>query len=93
MSANNLSNDQTVSMGDWILTMILSGIPIVGIIMLFVWAFGGGAKLSKQNYARAVLLLAVIGFVIGTIFTILAVVLGAFASSDIFNNFSSYSRY
>lgn len=80
-------------MGDWILTMILTGIPIVGIIMIFVWAFGGGAKASKQNYARAVLLLAVIGFVIGILFTILAVALGAFASSNIFNNLYSYSNY
>ena len=85
------TNDQTVSLGDWILTMILSGIPIVGIIMVFVWAFGGGAKASKQNYARAVLILALIGTVLTIIGSILfgAIFAAAFSSmSD-----SIYSSY
>jgi len=71
MTTNSVSSDQTVSLGDWILTMILSGIPLVGLIMLFVWAFGGGAKASKQNYARAVLIMAVIGIILGVLSSIL----------------------
>jgi len=71
MATNSVSTDQTVSLGDWILTMILSGIPLVGLIMLFVWAFGGGAKASKQNYARAVLILAIIGIILGVLSSIL----------------------
>jgi len=71
MATNSVSTDQTVSLGDWILTMILSGIPLVGLIMLFVWAFGGGAKASKQNYARAVLILAIICIILGVLSSIL----------------------
>jgi len=71
MATNSVSTDQTVSLGDWILTMILSGIPLVGLIMLFVWAFGGGAKVSKQNYARAVLILAIICIILGVLSSIL----------------------
>jgi len=82
MTTNSVSTDQTVSLGDWILTMILSGIPLVGLIMLFVWAFGGGAKASKQNYARAVLIMAVIGIILGVLSSILfAGIFAAFADN------------
>ena len=70
MSDNSVSSE-TVSMGDWIVTMILTGIPIVGLIMILVWAFGGGAKPSKKNYARAMIIMAIIGIVLGIISSIL----------------------
>lgn len=53
-----------VSVKDWMLTILLMAIPVVGIIMLFVWAFGGGTNPSKANFAKASLLWAVIGVVI-----------------------------
>ncbi|PQP81471.1 hypothetical protein C0Q44_22850 [Paenibacillus sp. PCH8] len=45
------------------LTLFLMMIPIVNIIMLFVWAFGDSNP-SKANYAKAALLWAAIGIVI-----------------------------
>ena len=91
MSDISTSNDQTVSLGDWILTMFLSGIPIVGIIMIFVWAFGGGAKASKQNYARAVLIFALISIVIGIISSILfGAIFAAFFTSMSDSMYSTY---
>ena len=87
MSDNSVSNE-TVSLGDWIVTMILSGIPIVGLIMILVWAFGGGAKPSKKNYARALIIMALIGIVLGIISSILfAGAIAAFSQ----NISSSYS--
>ena len=87
MTTNSVSTDQTVSLGDWILTMILSAIPLVGLIMLFVWAFGGGAKATKQNYARAFLIMAVIGIILGVISSILFATLFA----GIVENLQNYS--
>ncbi|MDR2515623.1 MAG: hypothetical protein LBD02_10550 [Christensenellaceae bacterium] len=55
---------ETVSLGEWIVTAILQCIPIVGFIMLLVWAFGSGAKPSKQNYARAMLIFWLVGAVL-----------------------------
>jgi len=46
-----------VSIGDWIVTFVLLGIPVVNIIMLLVWAFGQGAHPSKKTYAQAALIL------------------------------------
>lgn len=47
---------ETVSTGEWFVTLLIASIPLVGLIMLFVWAFGGGAAASKQNWAKAMLL-------------------------------------
>ena len=70
------SQKGSISVGEWIITFIILAIPLVNIIMLFVWAFGGGVNLSKKNYARAsliflaaVLVLYIILFaIIGTSF-------------------------
>ncbi len=45
-----------VSVGDWMITLLITAIPIIGFIMLFVWAFGGGNKISKANWAKAIIL-------------------------------------
>ncbi|MGH8235037.1 MAG: hypothetical protein ACREPU_12725 [Rhodanobacteraceae bacterium] len=57
-----------VSLGDWILTLIVLAIPIVGLVMLFVWGFGSGTHPSKQNFCRASLILYLIGIVIFVLF-------------------------
>lgn len=65
-----------VSLGDWILTLIVLAIPIVGIVMVFVWGFSSGTHPSKQNYCRAMLILWLIVFVIFILF----LVMGGFAA-------------
>lgn len=55
-------------MGDWILTLIILAIPIVGFVMLFVWGFSSDTHPSKQNFCRASLILYVIAIVIFVFF-------------------------
>lgn len=50
-----------LSVGEWMLTIFLTAIPIVGIVLLFVWAFGSSTKISKANWAKAMLIWLVIG--------------------------------
>jgi hypothetical protein len=57
-----------MSVKDWLITLIITAIPVVGIIMLFVWAFGSGANPSKQNWAKAGLIMAAIVIVLYMIF-------------------------
>jgi len=57
-----------VSLGDWILTLIVLAIPIVNIVMLFVWGFSSGTNPSKQNYCRAALILAAVFLVLWVLF-------------------------
>jgi hypothetical protein len=63
--------EEAVSVGEWFVTMLILAIPIANIIMIFVWAFGGGAKKSKSNYFKAMLIWAVIGIVLSIVFFIL----------------------
>lgn len=65
-----------VSLGDWIITLIVLAIPFVGIVMMFVWAFSSGTHPSKQNYCRAALVLALIGLLLVFLFAIM----GGFAA-------------
>ncbi|MFH5183269.1 hypothetical protein ACHHV8_11935 [Paenibacillus sp. TAB 01] len=48
----------------WLVTLIVLAIPLVNLIMLFVWAFGDQTNPNKKNYARASLLLAAIVIVL-----------------------------
>ncbi|AWI08290.1 hypothetical protein [Ereboglobus luteus] len=60
--------EKPVSVGDWILTMIIFCIPVIGFIMMLVWALSSATTPSKRNFCRASLLLWIIGLVLGAIF-------------------------
>lgn len=53
-------NQGTQSVGQWMLTLFLTFIPIVNIIMLLVWAFGSSTHPEKSNWAKAMLIWFVI---------------------------------
>lgn len=59
------------SVGSWMLTLLVSGIPVIGVIYLLVLAFGSGAAPSKRNYARAVFAWAIIALVATVILYVL----------------------
>ena len=50
-----------ISVGSWMLMMLITAIPIVGVIMIFVWAFVGDNE-SRKNYFRAILMWFVVLF-------------------------------
>jgi len=62
------TNYKPMSIGDWLITFIIQAIPLVGFIMLFVWAFGDGTHPSKKTWAQASLIFALIMFVLVIIF-------------------------
>ena len=45
--------EEPMSVGEWILVMLITAIPCVNIIMLFVGFWKNGTKKSKTNWARA----------------------------------------
>ncbi|UCE23037.1 MAG: hypothetical protein JSV46_03165 [Candidatus Aminicenantes bacterium] len=53
-----------VSFGEWFLTLFLVAIPLVGLVLLFIWAFSATTNPSKANWAKASLVWAAIGIVI-----------------------------
>jgi membrane protein YdbS with pleckstrin-like domain len=50
------SNASVMRVKDWMITIFIAAIPLVGFVMLFVWGFGSGTNLNKQNWAKAALL-------------------------------------
>lgn len=56
-------NKEVVTIGDWIITLIVLAIPCVNIIMYFVWAFGNGNE-SKKNFCKASLIFMAISVVL-----------------------------
>lgn len=59
------SKYELISTGGLIGIMLLMAIPIIGQILMIVWACGGCRKLQKRNLARAALILAVIALILG----------------------------
>ena len=62
------SKYELISTAEFIGISLLMCIPIVGPILMIIWAFGGCRKLQKRNFARASLIIAAIMLVIGMIF-------------------------
>lgn len=71
--ASTFGLEEPVSVGEWLISMLLLMIPCVGLIMMFVWAFGGGEKKSKSNFFKAQLIFCAV--VLG-IYLLIAIVGG-----------------
>ncbi|WP_298221089.1 hypothetical protein [Flavobacterium sp.] len=52
------SNPKPLSVKEWLKTLLLLAIPVVGIVLLFVYAFGSNENPNRQNWAKAYLILA-----------------------------------
>lgn len=59
-----VNQEKPISVGEWVLTIFIAAIPLVGFVMLFVWGFGGNAPETKANWAKATLLWILIGVVL-----------------------------
>ena len=56
----DIQTEKPLTTGEWVVTHLVLLIPIVNIVMHFVWAFGDG-NISRRNFCRARLLLFAIG--------------------------------
>lgn len=62
-------NQEVMSVGSWLITLLILAIPCVNIVMYIIWAFGNGNE-NRKNFCRA-----------GLIFMLIAVVLSVLLSS------------
>ena len=78
-----LDDHRPLDAKEWALTIFISSLPLIGIIMLFVWAFSDGANIHKKNWAKGTLILWIIAFIIA--FAFLFLFGGIAILSQIFN--------
>lgn len=81
--------NQPLRVGQYIVMLLLQCIPLVGFILLLVWAFSSTENLNKKNYARAVL---IFGF-IGLVFSIILGVALAGIINELISSMSGYGYY
>lgn len=77
-----LKNRTEMSIGEWVITLIITGIPFIGFIMLIVWAVDKNTPVSKGNYAKAALIVYAITVVIT--FIVMGIIGFGFLSSSQF---------
>ncbi len=62
---------EPLSVKDWFVTLFITYIPMVGLIMLLVWAFDSTTNVNKKNFAKASLIWTLIGIGIAILFMVL----------------------
>ena len=68
--------DKPLSVGDWIITMILLAIPFVGLIFLLYWALSSSSNVNRKNFCIAYIVIALIMFAIVAALLFLGVLAG-----------------
>ena len=63
MAYNQFPEHPDDSVGSWMLTLFVAGIPLVGFIYLLVLALGSGSSPAKRNYARAMFIWQIIALI------------------------------
>ena len=78
----NNQQRSALSVGGWIGTLIVLAIPVVNIVMLFVWGLGSG-DIGRKRFCIASLILPAIGIVLSVV---LFLIFGV-AMFSLFGNF------
>ena len=59
---------EPLRVGQYIGMFLLMCVPILSVVLLFVWSFGSSVNLNKKNFARAMLIISAIVVVLSIIF-------------------------
>ena len=81
--------EEPMSMGEWMISMLVMLIPCVNIVMMFVWAFSSTEKKSKSNFFKAYLIF----FAIMMVFSIVLVIVMSAAAVGVMESLESNYYY
>ncbi|HOI87121.1 MAG TPA: hypothetical protein PLV51_04595 [Lentimicrobium sp.] len=56
METTDQASERNMTVADWMLTLLLTAIPVVNLVMLSVWAFGSSKQNPRKTWAKASLL-------------------------------------
>jgi outer membrane biosynthesis protein TonB len=85
MQPETTKKDKPLPTWKFVGILLLGGIPIVNLIMILVWSFGKSWNRNTKSYARAVLILLIISFLL----TIAAVIINLEALRNFVDYFNS----
>ena len=63
----NDNKAEVLSMGDYLLMLILLAIPVVNFIICILWIISGNGNPNRKNFAKAWLIIAVVGTILSGI--------------------------
>ena len=75
-----------MSVKEWLKTILLSMIPCVGIVLIFVWAFGSSGNVNRRNFYRASLIMWAIVLAVYIVLVIAIVAIGLSFSIPFIND-------
>lgn len=61
-------NAQVMSVKEWALTIFIASLPLIGFIMMLVWAFDSTTNVHKKNWAKGYLLIMILMIVLSMLF-------------------------
>lgn len=50
---NEYTDTRPMTVGSWMLTLLVLAIPIVNLVMYLVWALSGAGNVNRRNFCRA----------------------------------------
>lgn len=53
---NDYEDSRPMTVGDWMLTLLVLAIPCVNLVMYLYWAFSGTGNVNRQNFCKASIL-------------------------------------
>lgn len=64
-------NQKPLNFKEWALNIFLASLPLIGFILLLVWAFNDSGNIHRKEWSKGMLLLYVIGIIIAILFLFL----------------------
>lgn len=74
---NQFEDTRPLTVEQWLGTILLTAIPVVNIVLLLIWAFDGNTNINKRNYAKAQLIVVLIGIGLSILFFIAFIAMSA----------------
>jgi len=50
---NEHADTRPMTVGEWMLTLLVLAIPVVNLVMYLVWALSGTGNVNRRNFCRA----------------------------------------
>jgi hypothetical protein len=75
------ADTRPMTVGEWMLTLLVLAIPLVNFVMYLVWAFSGTGNVNRRNFCRASIYWVLIIVGLWLAIAVLAAVVGVVTSS------------